>query len=317
MGKKSRILNPELFQGKNKKRDYFEGWYFKHTDKKGAVNFSIIPGINYEGESKSAFIQVITGPPYKSYYIKYDYDEFFYSDEPFRVNIGSNVFSYDYIELDIDNEDIQLKGRIDFSNQSKIDSSFFSPNIMGFFAYFRFMQCNHGVLSLNHDLAGEIEYNGKAISFDKGKGYMEKDWGTSFPKKYCWIQCNHFDEPHNSLFFSVAHIPFLGFEFMGFISILKVGSRQYRFATYNGAKVKKTVFKDDTVNIVVKRGEYTMEIDAKVKDGRVLKAPKNGIMIDDIKETLEGSVMVRLYCKGDLVYDGQSENAGVETVGNK
>ncbi|QII81181.1 hypothetical protein G7057_00970 [Jeotgalibaca arthritidis] len=41
-----------------------------------------------------------------------------------------------------------------------------------------------------------------------GKGYIEKDWGRSFPKNYIWIQSNHFNDNQRSLFFSYAHIPY-------------------------------------------------------------------------------------------------------------
>ena len=75
---------------------------------------------------------------------------------------------------------------------------------------------------LNGALVARKAVDGENINFENGRGYIEKDWGTSFPKKYCWIQCNNFASSEDSLFFSIAHIPFLGFEFMGFIGILKV-----------------------------------------------------------------------------------------------
>ncbi len=54
---------------------------------------------------------------------------------------------------------------------------------MGFFAYFSFMQCNHGVISLNHYLTGSIIYNDRQIIFDDGKGYIEKRLGNIIPKE--------------------------------------------------------------------------------------------------------------------------------------
>lgn len=314
MEKRNRVANPELFQGRNKKKDYFEGWYFKHSTKDKDINFSIIPGVNYEKNKKSAFIQVIIGPEYKSYYINYDYTDFSYTDNPFSVKIGNNLFSTDCITLDIETDNVKLKGKIEYKNISPINQSICQPNIMGFFAYFKFMQCNHGVISLNHSLSGQISYNGSDIDFNSGKGYIEKDWGTSFPKKYCWIQCNHFSEEENSLFFSFAHIPFLGSEFMGFISILKVGNKQYRFATYNRAKVKKISFENNILEVEIKRNKQLLKVKAYVKNGRVLKAPKQGIMEDDIKETMGGNVEVSLYIDNKLEYIGNSDNVAVEVV---
>lgn len=61
MNKMFLIKNPDLFQGKkylNKKNNYFEGWYFKNTNKEKGISF--IPGININEKKKKAFIEVIT-----------------------------------------------------------------------------------------------------------------------------------------------------------------------------------------------------------------------------------------------------------------
>jgi tocopherol cyclase len=314
MNKKNRLSHPELFQGINKKRDYFEGWYFKHVSFDGKTTFSLIPGISYEGEKKHAFIQVIIGPEFRSYYISYDIEDFSYQDNPFRVKIDKNIFSLSGINLDIDSSDLKLKGHIKYNKITKIKRSFLEPNIMGFFAYFRFMQCYHGVISLNHELKGEIKYNKSNRNFNNGKGYIEKDWGTSFPKKYCWVQCNHFNKNSVSVIASVAHIPFLGSEFFGFIVVLKLEEKEYRFATYNKSKVVKAEYKDGNLTLSFKRKNIVLEIKTIVKEGLVLKAPKKGIMEDDIKETLEGILAVSLYDKEKLLFSGEGKHAGVEVV---
>ncbi|MCK7537696.1 MAG: tocopherol cyclase family protein [Marinilabiliales bacterium] len=32
----------------------------------------------------------------------------------------------------------------------------------------------------------------KMADFSGGRGYIEKDWGHSFPSAYVWMQSNHF-----------------------------------------------------------------------------------------------------------------------------
>ncbi|MEX1378406.1 MAG: tocopherol cyclase family protein [Eubacteriales bacterium] len=314
MSRKSRIHNPELFQGIHKSKNYFEGWYFKHTDRDAKVNFSIIPGINMEKNEKSAFIQIIIGPEYRSYFIPYDYSEFSYCDQPFEVRIGRNVFSLDGISLDIDTENIQICGKIEYNNITPIECSLMQPNIMGYFGYLKFMQCNHGVISLSHNLKGKIEHDDRQISFDGGRGYIEKDWGSSFPQKYCWVQCNHFPQESTSLFFSFAHIPFLGTSFMGFICILKVGERQYRFATYNKSKMMKIDYENDTLIVEMKRHDMVIKIRANATEALALKAPKQGRMTDEIKETLQGNVEVELEEGGKKIYEGKSTNGAMDIV---
>jgi len=80
---------------------------------------------------------------------------------------------------------------------------------MGIFAYIPKMECSHGVVSMNHGLEGILKINGEEIDFTGGKGYIEKDWGTSFPKQYIWIQCNNFKNQTTRVFSSVADIPFM------------------------------------------------------------------------------------------------------------
>ena len=61
MKKLSLIRNQELFQGEkylNNNKNYFEGWYFKNTNKENGISF--IPGINITDKGKKAFIQIVT-----------------------------------------------------------------------------------------------------------------------------------------------------------------------------------------------------------------------------------------------------------------
>lgn len=314
MKKTSRIKYPQLFQGQNKHKHYFEGWYFKHVDSEQNNVFAIIPGINYEDDAWCAFIQVIIGPTQKSYYIDYDYGSFAWSDSPFGIQIGNSTFSLDGINIDINTEDLSLRGKIQYGQLTSIDSTPFCPNIMGFFAYIRSMQCNHGVISLHHSIRGQIACDGVAISYDGGNGYIEKDWGTSFPREYCWVQCSSFDSSPVSLFLSIANIPFYAASFRGHICILMVGDRQYRFATYNGSKIKQVVAKDNTLHVTLSRKNLRLEVTAQIHDSMVLKAPKNGIMQDNIKETLCGVVNVKLYDGNTCIYTGIGNRAGVEVV---
>ena len=52
---------------------------------------------------------------------------------------------------------------------------------MGPFSYLSFMECYHGILSMKHSLEGTLSWNGQLIDFTNGIGYLEKDWGSSFP----------------------------------------------------------------------------------------------------------------------------------------
>jgi hypothetical protein len=217
------IKEPILFQGRYKKDKYFEGWFFKHVSDDLKNTVCIIPGISLEPKNPHAFIQTIInsdGKTVETNYYTFSLSDFQYNDNPFFIRIGKNVFSHNGIDL-LD-ESSPLTGKITFSNLTNIKTSKLFPNIMGYYAYLPFMECNHGIISMNHTLNGSLKVNGKNFNFDSGKGYIEKDWGTSFPKEYVWLQCNNFDIPEVSIMCSIANIPFLKKSFQGFICNLLI-----------------------------------------------------------------------------------------------
>lgn len=309
------IKNPCVFQGEKQidtNKDYFEGWYFKNTNDKEAISF--IPGININKEDKKAFIQVITNDT--SYYVDYNINEFKFSNEPFYVKLGNSYFSKDRIYIDIkDNkQDLVIYGEIRYSNSKNIDTSRLSPNIMGPFAYVPFMECNHAILSMRNNTSGLININGKELNFDDGVGYIEKDWGCSFPKSYIWCQGNNFKNSKVAFMISIANIPFKVFNFRGLICSLIIDNQEYRFATYNGAKIIKCDIDNDSLDIIVKKGHYYLEVESKYKEGLKLRAPVKGKMEKDIIESISSVITVTLKENEKIIFSDTSKNCGLEIV---
>ncbi len=179
MNKLFLIKNPEIFQGKkylNKNKSYFEGWYFKNTNNKGAISF--IPGINIAGKDKKAFIQVITND--SSYFVDYNIKDFKFKSKPFSIEMGNNIFSKDGIHIDIndDNQNLKISGNINYSNSINIKTNFINPNIMGPFSYIPSMECNHAILSMQNNAEGSININNKKINFNKTSRLYRKRLGT-------------------------------------------------------------------------------------------------------------------------------------------
>lgn len=108
---------------------------------------------------------------------------------------------------------------------------------MGPFRYVPFLQCRHSVFSMRHSVHGQFCVNGTTYIFQNATGYIEGDRGYSFPRKYAWTQCSF---PGGALMLSIADIPFCGFHFTGIISIVHLQGKEYRLATYLGAKADKT-----------------------------------------------------------------------------
>ncbi|MFP4557130.1 MAG: tocopherol cyclase family protein [Bacteroidales bacterium] len=311
-----RLWNPEYFQGYNKKQNYFEGWYFKMVSQDGIHRYAFIPGISL-GEDSHAFVQFIDGQTGKTKYHRYDLDDFYYSSSRFAVWVGPNFFSADsfYVELGVDSEQILGKGII----HSRVEhpTNFLSPGIMGWYRFVPFMECFHGVVSINHDITGDFLINNKVISFNNGKGYIEKDWGKSMPTAWIWTQSNTFNDGSNTSFMlSVASIPWIGNSFTGFLGFLWVNDKLYSFATYTGARISELERDDDRIKVLINDKDFTIEfIGLKGMRGELL-APVAGDMSRTIHESIDAEIQVTLWDKnGNLLYQGKAQNAGLELVG--
>lgn len=251
----------------------------------------------------------------KAYNIDYPIESFAFFEDPFYVVIGDNKFSLTDINLNIESKDLRVKGNIKLMNLTRIKNSLLNPNIMGFFSYIPFMECNHGVISMGHQLSGILKVNGEEIDFTGGKGYIEKDWGKSFPSSYVWLQSNHFPDASTGLFCSVAKIPFLLFSFNGYICNLVHQGEEYRFATYNGSKLLMDDRAENGVMLKFKNKEYSLEIKGVSLLSKKLLAPKVGSMDKMIKEGLSGKIEVLLRDKdGNVVLDSKSDQCGMEIV---
>ena len=315
-----KLKYPEYFQGNNKKDNYFEGWYYKLVSKDQSYTIAFIPGVSLVTDDAHAFIQVFISHGagvdinLKTFYFRFEMKDFSFGHEDFWVKIGKNYFSKEKIEISLMNDQIELSGRIGLYELTPLKRTILMPNIMGFFGYFNFMECYHGVVSMNHTLNGNLRVNNKSVVFNTGKGYIEKDWGKSFPRAYVWLQSNHFTDSNTSLLFSYADIPFLGLYFKGLIVNLIINKKEYRFATYNGAKIKIEEIKDGSVSYVIKKGPYLLEIDAVSTVQIGLASPKNGKMIEQIKEGLSGTIHIKFYRKKVLILEDTGLHAGIEIM---
>lgn len=313
MNKLFLIRNQELFQGeKSLEKDYFEGWYFKNTSNEKSICF--IPGINIEGKNKKSFIQIITNN--SSYFIEYDIKRFKFSHIPFKIQIGNNIFSKEGIHIEIfdNSQNLQIHGDIKYSNSININTNIYTPNIMGPFSYMPFMECNHAIISMKNNIEGNIFLNDEKIIFNKGIGYIEKDWGHSFPKSYIWCQGNNFKKTKSSFMLSIADIPFKFFCFKGIICVLKTEKEEFKFTTYNNTKIKKYLINDNSFDISLQKGKYLLNIKSNYSNRNKLLAPVKGKMNKNIFESVTASITVTLIKDNKELFSDTSKNCGLEIV---
>ena len=307
------IFNPERFQGHGKSKSYFEGWYFKLVSKENR-SLAVIPGLAYDQEGKGhAFIQVLDGNKKTSTYRKFDTSLFRAAHDRFLVTIGGNVFSDQQITLNLDG----LHGSVTFKNTVGWPKPWYSPGIMGPFSFVPFMECYHGIVSMDHQLQGILDLGGEKIDLWDGRGYLEKDWGRSFPSAYTWMQSNHFSERGISLKCSVARIPWLGSSFTGFIAGLWMKDHLIRFTTYNSSDLLKCQIDSHQVRVSLQNPDFLLDITALRSEATQLASPIHGAMEGRIQETMNAKLEVnlRLRRSGKSVLQDTAINAGLEVAG--
>ena len=308
-----KLYHPEIFQGSLSKQKYFEGWYYKLVSADEQYAIAVIPGIAiYDQADRHAFIQVINGIAQEASYHRFPLEEFSASADELNFSIGNNHFSKTELTLDLP----ELKGTISIHQVTPLETSLFSPGIMGWYSFVPTMECYHGIVSLHHQLEGSTAGSAGVINWNKGTGYIEKDWGVSFPKCWIWIHSNNFnDNAPASLMASVAHIPWKKRYFPGFIVVLLVEGKQYRFATYNGSKIKCSVM-EDKVSLEFQRGELHLIIHAFRGPTAALRSPITGQMTGKVNESLQARVDVKLYESKKQIWASTGTSAGLEVAGD-
>jgi tocopherol cyclase len=315
-------LRPAAYHGHGKKPPFFEGWYFKVVDASERWRYAIIPGVFLGADSSKShsFVQVLDGATGQATYHPYPLGDFRAAADSFDIQVGPNHFTAEQLSVEIEDQQRSLRGELRCAPVTPWPVTLTSPGIMGWYAWMPFMECYHGVVSLDHGLEGTLVVDGQAIDFAGGRGYTEKDWGQAFPAAWVWLQTNHFAEPGTSLTASVAIIPWIRRSFPGFIAGLWHGGRLYRFATYTGARLEHLSITDEQVSWVVSDRHYRLEMTATRAAGGSLRAPSTVEMGRRIAETLNATVDVRLHeiagSTSRLIFSGAGRHAALEAGGD-
>lgn len=277
----------------NPVKQFFEGWYYKQQA--GSRTLAVIPGRTSSG----AFVQVVTEKDSRN--IQYPLSAYVKSGGGLRI--GSNTFSNAGVTLDIRDGEFTLSGSLMYRSITPLVS-----DIMGPFKFFP-MECRHGVASMRHTVSGFAVLNGEELDFNGGVGYIESDSGRSFPQGYSWIQSNDFGGGA-SVMASVARIPFLGMKFCGCIAVVLLNNREYRLATYKGARILQC----EHGIIELKQGILRLCITVRADDGHPLAAPERGVMRRTIYESASCPAHFRFTMGNTVLFDEESRCASYECM---
>ncbi|MEO1231400.1 MAG: tocopherol cyclase family protein [Myxococcota bacterium] len=304
------ILHPEAFHGEGRPAPFFEGWYYKLVTADGQ-SLALIPGMfrGREADSDHGFLQVVRpGEPWVDYR-SYPLDTFKGRDDALAVELGGHRFTSEGLRL----EDDGLSGEVRFGSLASWPVTWASPGVMGWYAWVPTMQCYHGIVSLDHTLSGALEVSGERFDFEGGRGYIEKDWGRSFPKRWIWMQSNHFSTPGVCVTISLANVPWIVGAFPGFLVGVWRDGQLKRFTTYTGAKVTDAGRTEDGVRFSCEDATHRLTVRARGGRAVPLHKPSEASMRGIVHEHLDATLEVRLERRsGDIEFEDVGRGAAWE-----
>ncbi len=273
---------------------FFYGWYFKCQSDEQTL--AVIPAIHGTGCTRTCSIQIIMDN--NAWTIPFAGNAFRRKGK--NISIGENQFGEKGIRLKIDTPQIRILGKLHFGRLFPL-----KYDIMGPFAFVPLMECRHSVWSMRHTVTGNMSVNGRIYSFQNALGYWEGDRGRSFPKEYLWTQCFF---KNGSLMLSVADIPIAGMHFTGIIGTILWQGKEYRLATYLGARVVQNHSK--AVRVI--QGDLELNVRLTENSGQPLKAPTKGTMIRTIRESASGRAFYEFKKKGCTLFAFETDRASFE-----
>ena len=261
------------------KKNRFFGKYYKFISDDSSFSFAVIISTANEGD----MLQVIT--PHKAFLIN---------------NTKSVSVKGSMITFDINQDDLVMKGELTLGELHPLKKI-----VMGPFTYLP-MECRHEIYSMWHTLRGMLLINDKEVSFNKGRGYIEGDSGTNFPKKYVWYNSVTSEATAT---FALASIPLFGLiHFTGILCFIKTKEKEYYLSTYNGAKLRKISEEE----IIISKGKYSFVLKMNDKEGHLLKAPVKGNMDRYIKENLNTLTTYTLMKKDETLIQVEDPLSSLE-----
>jgi hypothetical protein len=318
----------------------------------------VIPGVHMNDNNRHSFIMVAYDNI--SHYYRFPFETFSSSSEEFIIQIDNekNVFSYEKLILNLQpnaEDDATESFRMNLtlsSHTSTPDLSWIAPGTMGPYSWIPTMQCYHHVLSMKHHIHGSIQINQDENITISGIGYIEKDWGHSFPSIWIWGQANQWENLPStssaSLFFSLALIPwYFNLEFAGFLVVFEYNHEFYRFNTYLQSIVDDLSVDNKTnqlsFNVYDVLFQYKLHVSTHLNQsenihGAMLYGPRHGRMEKFVKEILAKNIYfnVRLskliqnptlktnnhdlftqhgYSE-EMIFQGRAENVALEITGD-
>lgn len=277
-------------------KDSFCGWYFKCQSP--TQTLVLIPAEHRSGGGRGGSLQVLAGT--QSWHLPFAGTQTFVSARAPEAMVGASRFTTRGIRLAVQTPELTARGTLRFGPPAPP-----AYDIMGPFARLPGMECRHSVISMEHRVDGTVTVNGTVFRFKDARGYLEGDRGDSFPREYLWTQCFF---PGGSLMLAAARVPVGPAAFTGVIGLVRWRQKEYRLATYLGARAVHI----GSGGVVVRQKALELRARRLAGPGAALRAPVSGQMGRTIHEQGACAARYSLRCGRRTLLDFTVPDASFE-----
>jgi hypothetical protein len=292
---------PNSIRGTFERNKFFEGWFQKVYSKAHKASFILIYGYaTHNSDDEFGFLQVLI-PNQVPELVYFPKNEVSCDIEKHIFRMGNNLLTTELIRIDINGLriDLNLKNTQPFRTfKNSMGYTYFIPNL----------PCYHSVLNTAQSVSGEIQYKGLCYTLDHEMGYLEKNWGTTFPENYFWVHAIDPNNPAISLLFSRAQIVWLGKTYIKHVGYFCFDGQQIELRELKNFSVSNSNLSPE--NRIIQIRSASAQFDLALEYGRevLFKGPKDGTLSRIIQHQTDASIKV------SLTYENRSHQ--FQMVGN-
>jgi tocopherol cyclase len=173
-------------------------------------------------------------------------------------------------------------------------------------------------ITMAHGLAtGWIEWKNQRYQFIDAPAYSEKNWGTSFPQKWFWLNCNSFlDYPDLAITAGGGIRQVLWWtEAVGLIGIHYRG-KFYEFAPWN-SQITWEIEPWGKWQMFAVRDNYSVTLTGTTDlPGTYVRTPTAKGLVFNCRDTTKGKLSLELKSQAKVILQANSNLAGLEIGGS-
>lgn len=300
-----RRLHPTLLQGHINQFNYFEGWFQKVYIPEQNKSIIIIYGIATGNElTKTGFIQLLV-PGHEVIHIDFHRDEIALSKRKHEVKLGRNYFSSNRIHIEYKLVELDLE----IIPQTK---KALKQNSMGNFYLVPGLPCYHSVLQINSSVKGIVKINNELIHIARSSGYLEKNWGTSFPEKYFWMHAQDPINSTNQVLFSQAEMRWRNKTFIKHVGFIQLNGKSFDLRKIRRKHLVCNVYNSNQLELSIGPIDTTFNFDLSEANNTSFNSPCNGKMSNKIIHNIDVPVLLEINdktLKNSILLNGNIENS--------